>query len=187
MFDETLFPHCPDGKQWTFTEIGDQPPPKNRYPEDLSDPSDDNNFGDHPLFPLENDGDTPPSSPPSKNNDPRVPDTENLDHPSQTQGRPQLPRWQGPEQPVAPRRGMRQQTVKSQPDNINGNHTPTDLQCDDLWRRAGNQPDSSRALPNPGSGSIPGSSQAPPPSSGNRWGNDTILYGLVWYYMKWHG
>ena len=131
MFDETLFPCCPDGKQRTFTEIGDQPPPKNRYPEDLSDPSDDN-FGNHPPFPPENDGDAPPSSPPSENNDPRVPDGDNSDHPSQTQGRPQLPRWQGPEQPVASQHGTRQQMAKNQPDNIYSNRMPTDLQRDDL-------------------------------------------------------
>ena len=73
-------------------EIGDQPPPENRYPEDPSDPSDDN-FGDHLPFPLENDGDAPPSSPPSENNDLQVPDGESMDHSLHTQGRPQSPRW----------------------------------------------------------------------------------------------
>ena len=97
MFDETLFPCCPDSKQHTFTEIGDQPPPENRYPEDPSDPSDDN-FGDHPPFPLENDGDTPPSSPRSENNDLQEP----ADHSLHTQETMQLPQWRGPEQPAAP-------------------------------------------------------------------------------------
>ena len=92
VFDETLFPRCPDSKQQTFTEIGDQLPPENRYPEDPSDPSDDN-FGDHPPFHLENDGDAPPSSPPSKNNDPQVLTGESLDHPSHTQESMQSPQW----------------------------------------------------------------------------------------------
>ena len=103
MFDETLFPRCPDGKQQTFTEIGDQPPLKNRYPEDPSDSSDDN-FGDHLPFPPENDGDAPPSSPPSKNNNPQNPE----DHPLHTQESMQLPQWQGPEQPAAPQCSTRQ-------------------------------------------------------------------------------
>ena len=69
-------------------KIGDQPLPENRYPEDPSDPSDDN-FGDHPLFPPENDGDAPPSSPPSKNNNLQEP----MDHPLHTQGSMQSPQW----------------------------------------------------------------------------------------------
>ena len=76
VFDETLFPCYPHGKQHFFTEIDDKPPFEKRYLDDPS--SKDNNFGDHLPFPLENDGDAPPSSPPSENNNP-------TDHPSHTQ------------------------------------------------------------------------------------------------------
>ena len=188
IFDETLFSCCPDGKQWTFTEIDDQPPPKNRYPEDPSDPSDDN-FGNHPLFPLENDGDAPPSSPPSKNNDPQGPE----DHPSHIQKSTQLPQWQGPEQPAAPQCSKRQQTAKSQPDSIYGDHPPTDLQHDDLRKRAGNQLDSTCTLLQPGSGSIPGSSQAPLPLSqttdgaGDDTGEDPVITTGYVIKLIWKG
>jgi len=65
-------------------ELGDKPPTENRYPDDPIDQSNDNNFGDQPLFPTENDN-HPPSSPPFE---PEVPDVPDLDseHPSQTQG-----------------------------------------------------------------------------------------------------
>jgi len=56
-----------------FTELGDTPPTENRYPDHPIDQSNDNNFGDHPPFPTEND-DNPPSSPPSKPEVPVVPD-----------------------------------------------------------------------------------------------------------------
>ena len=73
IFDETFFPHCPDGKQRHFTELGDMPPTENRYPDNHIDQSNKNNFGDNLPFPLEND-DHPPSSPPSKPEVPVVPD-----------------------------------------------------------------------------------------------------------------
>ena len=95
VFDETLFPHCPDGKQQFFTEIDDRLPFEKRYPDDSS--SDENNFGDHLPFPSENDGDAPPSSPPSKKNNPPT------DHPLHTLESLQLPaaqQWHGQEQPV---------------------------------------------------------------------------------------
>jgi len=47
IFDETFFPRCPDGKQRHFTELGDEPPTENRYPDNPIDQSDDNNFGDN--------------------------------------------------------------------------------------------------------------------------------------------
>ena len=54
--------------------------------------------------------------------------------------------------------------VKSHPDSIYSDRTLVDLQRDDLRRRAGNQPGSSRALPKqPTQNPIPGSSRAPPP------------------------
>jgi len=83
IFDETYFPRCPDGKQRPFMELGDKPPTENRYLDDPIDQSDDNNFGNQPPFPMEND-DHPPSSPPSE---PEVSDVPDLDseHPSQTQ------------------------------------------------------------------------------------------------------
>ena len=34
IFDETYFPRCPDGKQQHFTELGDELPTENRYPDD---------------------------------------------------------------------------------------------------------------------------------------------------------
>jgi len=54
--------------------------------------------------------------------------------------------------------------VKSHPDSVYGDRMPVDLQKDDLRRRAGNQPGSSRAPPKqPTRNPISGSSRAPPP------------------------
>ena len=70
---------------------------------------------------------------------------------------------------------------------------PTDLQCDDLRRRAGNQLDSSCAPPHPGSGSIPGSSQALPPSSqttddaGDDTGEDPVVTTDYVTKLIWEG
>jgi len=160
VFDETYFPHCPDSKQRHFTVLGDELPTENRYPDNPIDQSDDN-FGDQPPFPMEND-DHPPSSPPSE---PEVPDVSDRDteYSLHTQGNlPVLPpQWRDED---APRCGMRQQMVKSHSDSIYGNRMPVDLQRDDLCRRAGNQPGSSRAPPKqPTQNPIPGSSHAPPP------------------------
>jgi len=161
VFDKTFFPHCPDGKQWHFTELGDVPPTENRYPDDLIDQSNDNNFGNNPLFPLEND-DSAPSSPPSKPEVIVVSDYD-TEHPLHTQGNPPVPppQWHDDD---APRHGTRQQMVCSHPDSVYGDRTPVDLQRDDLHRRVGNQLGSSHAPPkqltqNP----ISRSSHAPPP------------------------
>jgi len=81
IFDETYFPRCPDSKQWYFTELSDEPPTENRYLDDPIDQSDDN-FGDQPPFPMENDN-HPPSSPPSEPEVPNVPDWD-TEHPSHT-------------------------------------------------------------------------------------------------------
>jgi len=89
VFDKTYFPRCPDGKQRPFTELDDEPPTENRYLDDPIDPSRDNNFGNQPLFPTEND-DHPPSSPPPEPEVPDVPDRD-TEHPSQTQGNPPVP------------------------------------------------------------------------------------------------
>jgi len=161
IFDETYFPHCPDGKQQPFTELGDELPTENRYLDDPIDQSNDNNFGDQPPFPMEND-DHPPSSPLSEPEVPDVPDL-NLEHPSQTQGNLPAPppRWRD-EEPQ--RHGMRQRMVKSHPDSVYGDRMPVDLKRDDLRRRAGNQLDSSHALPKqPTQNPISRSSCAPPP------------------------
>jgi len=64
-------------------ELGDKPPTENRYPDDPIDQSDDNNFGNQPPFPMENDNHAP-SSPPSKPEVPEVPDLDS-EHPLQTQ------------------------------------------------------------------------------------------------------
>jgi len=53
-------------------ELGDELPTENRYPDDSIDQSDDN-FGDQPPFPIEND-DHPPSSSPSEPEVPDIPD-----------------------------------------------------------------------------------------------------------------
>jgi len=42
IFDETYFLRCPDGKQQYFTELDDEPPTENRYPDDPIDQSNDN-------------------------------------------------------------------------------------------------------------------------------------------------
>ena len=111
VFDETFFLRCPDGKWRHFTELGDQPPTENRYPDDLIDQSNDNNFGDHPPFPLEND-DSAPSSPPSEPEVPVVPDGD-TENPSHTQGNPPVlpPQWRDDN---ALRHGMRQQMPGTQ-------------------------------------------------------------------------
>ena len=160
VFDETYFPHCPDGKQWHFMELGDELPTENRYPDDPIDQSNDN-FGDQPPFPMEND-DHPPSSPPCKPEVPDVPDW-NTEHPSHTQGNPTVPPSQWRDEDT-PRHGTRQRTVQSHPDSVYGDRMLVDLQWDNLRRRAGNQPGSSRAPPKqPTQNPIPGSSHAPPP------------------------
>ena len=161
VFDETFFPRCPDGKQRHFTELGDTPPTENRYPDDPIDQSGDNNFGDHPPFPTEND-DNPPSSPPSEPEVPVVPDRD-TEHPSHTQGNPPVPppQWRNED---TQRHSTRQQMVCSHPESIYSNRTPVNLQREDLCRRAGNQLGSSRAPPKqPTQNPIPGSSHAPPP------------------------
>jgi len=191
VFDETFFPHCPDGKQRHFTELDDMLPTENRYPDDPIDQSDENNFGDNLPFPLEND-DHPPSSPPSEPEVPVVPNCD-MEHSSHTQGNPSVlpPQWRDDD---APRHGTRQRMVHSHPDSIYGNRTPVNLQRDNLRRRVGNQPGSSHALPkqltqNP----IPGSSHALPPphrtttETNNDTGEDPVetsgqgrLNRLVW-------
>jgi len=88
IFDETYFSHCPNSKQRHFTELGDKPPTENRYPDNPIDQSNDN-FGDQPPFPVEND-DHPPSSPPSEPEVSDVPD-QDTEHPSHTQGNPPVP------------------------------------------------------------------------------------------------
>ena len=70
--------------------------------------------------------------------------------------------------------------VTSHPDSIYGNHTPPDIQHDDLCRRAGNQLDSSHALPNLSGSGSPRPSQAPPPlhqttdGAGDNTGEDPV-------------
>jgi len=141
-------------------ELGDEPPTENRYLDDPINQSDDN-FGDQPPFPMEND-DHPPSSPPSEPEVPDVPDRD-TEHPSHTQENPPVPPSQWNDEDT-PRCGTRQQMVQSHPDSIYGDRTPVDLQWDDLCRRAGNQPSSSRAPPKQLTQNlIPGSSRAPPP------------------------
>ena len=124
VFDETYFPCCPDGKQRHFTELGDEPPTENRYLDNPIDQSDDN-FGDQPLFPTENDN-HPPSSPPSSPEVPEVPD-QDTEHPSHTQENPPVPPPQWCDED-APRHGTRQRTVKSHPDSVYGDRTPVNLQ-----------------------------------------------------------
>jgi len=104
VFNETYFPCCPDGKQRHFTELGDEPPTENRYPDDPIDQSDDN-FGNQPPFPMKND-DHPPSSPPSEPEVPDVPD-QDTEHPLHTQGNPPVPppQWHNED---TPRHGTRQ-------------------------------------------------------------------------------
>ena len=71
--------------------------------------------------------------------------------------------------------------AKSQPDSIYGDCPFTNLQCDDLQRRAGNQLGSFHAPPQPGSEFISRSSQAPlPPSqttdgAGDDTGEDPVV------------
>ena len=161
VFDETFFLCCSDGKQRHFMELNDVPPTENRYPDDLIDQSNDNNFGDNPLFSLEND-DSALSSPLSKPEVPVVPDC-NMKHSLHTQGNLSvpLPQWHDNN---APRHGTRQQMVCSHPDSVYGNRMPVNLQRYNLRRRIGNQAGSSHTPPkqliqNP----IPGSSHAPPP------------------------
>jgi len=161
VFDETYFSRCPDGKQWHFIELGDEPPTENRYLDDPIDHSDDNNFGDHLLFPLEN-NDSALSSPSSEPEVPIVPDRD-TEHSLHTQGNPPvlLPQWHDED---APRCGTRQRTVCSHPDSVYSNRMPINLQRDNLCRRVGNQPGSSCAPPKqPTQNPIPGSSCAPPP------------------------
>jgi len=161
IFDETYFPRCPDSKQRPFMELGDELPTENRYLDDPIDQSNDNNFGDQPLFPTEND-DHPLSSPPSKPEVPEVPDLD-LEHPSQTQGNLPAPQPQWHDEELQ-RHGTRQQMVKSHPDSIYSDRTPLNLQRDNLCRRAGNQPGSSHApSKQPTQNPIPRSSHAPPP------------------------
>jgi len=88
VFNKTYFPRCPDGKQRHFTELGDEPPTENRYLDNSIDQSDDN-FGDQPPFPMEND-DHPLSSSPSEPEVPDVPD-QDTEHPSHTQRNPPVP------------------------------------------------------------------------------------------------
>jgi len=99
VFDETFFLCCPDGKQRHFTELGDILPTENKYPDDPIDQSNENNFGDNPLFPPEND-DHPLSSPPSKPEVSIVPDRD-MEHPSHTQGNPPVPppQWRDDDTP----------------------------------------------------------------------------------------
>jgi len=172
-------------------ELGDEPPTENRYLDDPIDQSRDNNFGDHPLFALEN-NDSAPSSPPSKPEVPIVPDRD-MEHPLHTQRNPLVPppQWHDDD---TPRHGTRQQMVHSHPDSIYGDRTPVDLQRDDLGRRVGNQLGSSHTPPkqltqNP----IPRSSCALPPphqtttDTDNNTGEDPVetsgqvhLNCLVW-------
>ena len=104
-FDETFFPCCPDGKQQHFTESGDQLPTENRYPDNPIDQSDENNFGNDPSFPPENDN-HPPSSPLSEPEVPIVPDHD-IEHSSHTQRNSPVPppQWHNDD---APRHGTRQ-------------------------------------------------------------------------------
>ena len=160
VFNETYFPHCPDGKQWPFMELGDELPTENRYWDDLIDQSDDNNFGDQLPFPSENDDYS--LSSPSKTEVPDVPDSDS-EHPSETQRNlpAPLPRWHDEEPQKC---GTRQQMAKSYPDSIYGDRMPVNLHKDDLRRRAGNQLGSSCALSKqPTQNPISGSSHAPPP------------------------
>ena len=89
VFDEPFFPCCSNSKQRHFMELSDKPPTENKYPDNPIDQSDDNNFGDDPPFPLEND-DSAPSSPPSKPEVPIVPDRD-MEHSLHTQGNPPVP------------------------------------------------------------------------------------------------
>jgi len=99
VFDDTFFPCCPDVKQRHFTELGDQPPTENRYPDNLIDQSDETNFGNNLPFSPEND-DHPLSSPPSEPEVPVVPDHD-MEYLLHTQGNPPvpLPQWRDDDSP----------------------------------------------------------------------------------------
>jgi len=125
VFDETFFPRCSDGKQRHFMELGDTPPTENRYLDNPIDQSNDNNFGNHLPFPMEND-DNPPLSPPSEPEVPVVPD-QDTEHPSHTQRNLPVPppQWRNED---TQRHGTRQRMVRSHPDSVYGDRMPVDLQ-----------------------------------------------------------
>ena len=178
MFDETIFPKCPDMKCRGVTEIGQNPDNHQEDPSEQNDPQnppleagDNDNFFPSNHF----DRDSSDQAPPPKRSD--VPDEAAQDPPLEQapglapsepeQERRQQTRQRQLQQEQPLRRSSCQRKAPSRPDNVYGdNRTPTDIERDlgseQYWRQTTGDPSSSR---NPGprmQQPVPGPSSAPP-------------------------